>query len=143
MDGTDSASGVHHIDDDSEDNRSTFQSKLSPRIPGELPTFNDEISWFGVTLDGRTLQTPLGQPLAVPSETLAHMIAAEWEAQEKKLQPANMPLMTLACTALDQAAHHPEVYREQTLRFLPTDTVRTPFFLTSPENEPHRREAHS
>ena len=65
----------------------------------------------------------MGNKLAVPSEKLAHMIAAEWDAQDKHLRPVNMPLMTLACTALDQVAHHPNVYREQSLRFLPTDTV--------------------
>ena len=66
----------------------------------------------------------MGQKLAVPSERLAYAIAAEWDAQTKQLQPANMPFMTLACTALDQVAHYPDVYREQALNFLPTDTVR-------------------
>ena len=66
----------------------------------------------------------MGQTLAVPSETLAYMIAAEWDGQLKELQPSNMPLMTLACTALDQAAMHPQFYRDAALKYLLTDTVR-------------------
>ena len=105
---------------------------LTPRLPGEEPTISNEsaydsncyTSWYGVTLDGRKISTPLGQTLAVPSETLAYMIAAEWDSQTKQLQPSNMPLMTLACTVLDQAAFHPQFYRDAALKYLPTDTVR-------------------
>lgn len=122
VDGTDSASGVHHPQQDKE-STSTFESMLSPRSPGSTK-LAENVKWFGVTLDGRTLKTPMGQPLALPSEKLAYMIAAEWDAQKKYLQPANMPLMTLACTALDQASYQPEFYRQESLRFLPTDTVR-------------------
>lgn len=81
------------------------------------------VDWFGVTLDGRTLKTPMGQTLALPSQHLAYAIAAEWDAQEKILKPSQMPLMTLACTTLDQAAAHPDVYRKEALRYLPNDTV--------------------
>ncbi len=124
VDGTDSASGVHHRPLSSPG--SDVQQMLSPRAPGSLTSTRTATlpqQWFGVTLDGRTVQTPMGQKLAVPSEMLAYMIAAEWESQGSRLRPVNMPLMTLACTALDQVAHHPNVYREQSLRFLPTDTV--------------------
>lgn len=123
VDGTSSASGVHHPP--SAASNSSFAEMLHPRAPGsENVTSNlHNIEWFGVTLDGRFISTPMGRRLAVPSEMLAYMIAAEWDAQGDRLQPANMPLMTLACTALDQVAHHPDGYREQCLRFLPTDTV--------------------
>ena len=121
VDGTSSASGVHHLNGN---NSESLQWMLSPRRPGTTTTNVEEYSWYGITLDGRTVKTPMGQTLAVPSEGLAHAIAAEWDAQAKLLQPANMPLMTLACTVLDQAAYHPGVYREQSLNFLPTDTVR-------------------
>lgn len=119
VDGTDSASGVHRPLSSAS---STYQQMLCPRPPGSV-TSTTPARWFGITLDGRTVQTPMGQKLAVPSETLAYMIAAEWDTQDTKLRPVNMPLMTLACTALDQVAHHPDVYRQQSLRFLPTDTV--------------------
>jgi ATP synthase F1 complex assembly factor 2 len=118
VDGTNSASGVHKLSSSSD-----ISYMLSPRTPGTTESPEIKPRWFGVTLDGRTMKTPMGQKLAVPSERLAYAIAAEWDAQTKRLQPANMPFMTLACTTLDQVAHHPQVYREQSLNFLPTDTV--------------------
>ena len=131
VDGTDSASGVHRRPSSAADGNhpsgDSFQSLLTPRAPGTASNETSKqqiISWYGVTLDGRILKTPMGQTLAVPSELLAHMIAAEWGNQKKYLQPVNMPLMTLACTTLDQAAFHPQVYRDESLRYLPTDTVR-------------------
>ena len=83
----------------------------------------DHNNWFGITLDGRSVSTPLGSSLSVPSRQLAWMIAAEWDAQEKELKPTQMPLMTLACTALDQTANAMHVYQQQALSYLPTDTL--------------------
>ncbi len=60
--------------------------------------------WYGITLDSRLMKTPLGTTLAVPSLTLAVAIASEWDAQNETIKPAQMPLMTLTCTALDQFA---------------------------------------
>jgi ATP synthase F1 complex assembly factor 2 len=120
IDGSASASGVRHLSKHID--ISELEYMLTPRKPGSTsPTTNP--SWHSVTLDGRIMKTPMGQVLAVPSQSLAHAIAAEWDAQEKYIQPANMPLMTLACTALDQVAHHPQTYREQSMNYLPTDTV--------------------
>ena len=129
VDGTDSASGIHRPMAGSTDIHLEYM--LTPRSPGSktIPNNSPPPQWFGVTLDGRILKTPMGKTLSVPSEMLAYGIAAEWNAQEKYLKPTDMPLMTLACTALDQAAEHAQVYREQALQFLPTDTVGVPPFI--------------
>ena len=123
VDGTDSASGVHHVPKE----LSSLKYILSPRTPGkagisEENSANEE-NWFGVTLDGRILKSPMGQTLALPSKHLAFAVAGEWDAQKKYLNPSQMPLMTLACTALDQVATDPDVYRKYSLNYLPTDTV--------------------
>lgn len=133
VDGTQSATGVRHIpeniakSDDAAAQTSNFRWMLTPRLPGEERSStvvpSEDVSWYGVTLDGKTLSTPMGQKLAVPSQSLAYMIAAEWDAQTTRLLPTNMPFMTLACTVLDQAAFHPHLYREEALKFLPTDTT--------------------
>lgn len=122
VDGTQSATGVETklTTDDLK------KERLLPRKPGSAPpltTSTDSVDWYGVTLDGRIVKTPLGQTLAVPSEMLAWAIAAEWDAQEKSLRPAQMPLMTLACTALDQTTSAPEVAQANSLIYLPTDTI--------------------
>jgi hypothetical protein len=58
VDGTKSASGVHHIniDQDIKDNQQ-LKDMLSPRIPGSTESIHVE-SWYGITLDGRNLKSP-------------------------------------------------------------------------------------
>jgi chaperone required for assembly of F1-ATPase len=57
---------------------------------------------YGVALDGRAVRTPAGGDLRISSRRLAEAIAAEWQAQEEKINPASMPMMQLACTAIDR-----------------------------------------
>ena len=58
-------------------------------------------SGFQVTLDSRLLHTPERQVLLLPSEALALAVAAEWEQQEKFLNPHSMPLMQMSTRAVD------------------------------------------
>ena len=85
---------------------------------------NGDTKWYGITLDGSLLRTPLGHiPVSVPSFPLACAIAAEWNDQNTTIQPAQMPLMTLCCTALDQAAIQPDLIAENCLRYLCNNTT--------------------
>ena len=61
-----------------------------------------------VLLDGRALRTPLKKPLHLPTRALAEAIAAEWRAQEERINPAAMPLTGLANAAIDKAADEQE-----------------------------------
>lgn len=56
---------------------------------------------FAVLLDGKPVKTPAGHPLVLPTHELASTIAAEWQAQAETIQPASMPMMQFAATALD------------------------------------------
>ena len=56
---------------------------------------------FTVLLDGRAVRTPGRALLALPTRALAEAIAGEWAIQEDVLQPRDMALMSLACTAID------------------------------------------
>jgi chaperone required for assembly of F1-ATPase len=59
---------------------------------------------FSVQLDGRDIRTPRQAVLVLPSAGLAEAVAGEWAAQGERIEPATMPLMSLACTAIDQVA---------------------------------------
>ena len=61
-------------------------------------------SGFAVTLDGRSVKTPAKTPLVVPTEALAREIAAEWAAQEERVNPNTMPFTRMANSALDKVA---------------------------------------
>ena len=72
-----------------------------PRFYKHTSIDRDGEAWR-VTLDARPLPTPAGQALRLPSQRLALAIAAEWDAQIDRIEPASMPLMALASTAIDQ-----------------------------------------
>jgi chaperone required for assembly of F1-ATPase len=57
---------------------------------------------FGVRLDARPLTTPGGAPLVVPTEALAHAIAAEWDATLGEIRPERLPLTRAANSAIDR-----------------------------------------
>ena len=63
---------------------------------------------FAVMLDGRPVKTPAKAPLAVPTRALADAIAAEWDAQDKVVNPVEMPFTRTANAAIDKVAlqHH-------------------------------------
>lgn len=73
-----------------------FYKKVTTRLA------DDGKGWH-VMLDSRTLKTPSKQPLKLPTLSLAMAIAAEWDYQQiDGIRPFTMPLMILACTALER-----------------------------------------
>jgi len=78
-----------------------------------------------VTLDARPIPTPARNTLAFNSEALAWAVAAEWDNQttDAGIEPTFMPLMSLASTAIDQIAPHPEGTIATLMPYLKTDTA--------------------
>jgi len=56
---------------------------------------------WGVQLDRRSLRTPGGAPLLVPTEALAAAIAEEWADAAETVDPRAMPLTGIANAAID------------------------------------------
>jgi chaperone required for assembly of F1-ATPase len=56
---------------------------------------------FSVLLDGKPVRTPARRELALPNGELASAIAAEWDAQQERVDPDSMRLTRLATTAVD------------------------------------------
>lgn len=103
-----------------------------------------------VQLDGKTLRTPLGFPLALPKSKrqLAHLIAHEWSnLPDLKIKTTNLPLTSIAARSIDlDEANKPQADEEiQTkvgnvedimvnlLRYFDTDTCL--IFATKDEYE--------
>ena len=57
-----------------------------------------------VRLDGRPVKTPTGNALALPTQKMADAVVAEWDAVEKTLNPALMPVAGFANAAIDRIA---------------------------------------
>jgi chaperone required for assembly of F1-ATPase len=79
-------------------------------MSGELERFYKEVQVrqdgevYRIALDRHLLRTPAKADLALPSAALAEALAEEWRAQEARIDPRRMPLMTLISTAFDNIA---------------------------------------
>jgi len=59
---------------------------------------------YSVLLDGKPIRTPAGNAFVLPNAQVAEAVAAEWRAQDGKIDPATMMLTKLANTAIDRVA---------------------------------------
>ena len=78
---------------------------------------------FPVLLDGRPVRTPARNALAAPERTLAEALAAEWDAQKDKVDPAVMPLTRLANSIIDGVAPKPAPVADEIKQYLGTDLL--------------------
>ena len=78
---------------------------------------------YCVALDSRPIRTPAKAPLALASKELARAIAAEWNAQGDEVDPATMPMMTLACTVLDYVGPNRQKVEEDVASYAAYDMV--------------------
>lgn len=59
---------------------------------------------YAVDLDGRAVKTPAKAALILPTLVMAEAVAAEWDAQEKDIDPHTMPVTRGANAAIDKVA---------------------------------------
>lgn len=78
---------------------------------------------FAVALDGKPVRTPSRQELGVADADLAAALAAEWEAQVDKIDPATMPLTRMINTAIDAVSTAEEEVFEDILRYAGSDLL--------------------
>ena len=78
---------------------------------------------FAVLLDGKVAKTPSRNPLAVTDRTIAEALAAEWEAQGERLDPASMPLTRIVNAAVDGVAGEMAAVRAEVVRYAGTDLI--------------------
>lgn len=120
----------------SDDDTSNGREKGAAKIPGKealrapLPKrFYKSVSVeprdgsFAVLLDGRPIRTPAKRALSVPAEELAAAIAAEWEAQGERIDPATMLLTKLVNSAVDAVEERMEEVREDIVAFAGSDLL--------------------
>ena len=82
-----------------------------------------EAGGFVLLLDGRVGKTPAGKPLSVPSEAVASAVAAEWDAQDGRIDPASMPLTRLVNSAIDGVAGQMDAVRADIVRHAESDLL--------------------
>lgn len=78
---------------------------------------------FGIALDGRVVKTPMKASLLLPTRPLAEAVAAEWDAQGEKINPATMPFTKLANTAIDRVGPLRATIASEVLDYANSDLV--------------------
>src|ERR1700704_5179613 len=78
---------------------------------------------FPILLDGRPVKTPAGGSLALPALALAEAVAAEWDRQGERIDPAAMPLTRFANTIIDSVTPSPSPVAEEIAKYLGSDLV--------------------
>ena len=86
---------------------------------------------FTVKLDARTLKTPQGRPLLLPTMAAADLVAGEWAAQGEQIVVADMPASRLAFTAVDRVAEAREEVAAEVARYANSDLLC--YFAEAPE----------
>lgn len=78
---------------------------------------------FEVRLDARTVRTPKGGKLALPTRRLAELVAEEWARQGETLEVAGMHFTRLANTALEAVPAAREATADQIAQYAGSDLV--------------------
>jgi chaperone required for assembly of F1-ATPase len=114
-----------------------MRGKLAP--PTELPRrFYKTVSagpaegGHTVMLDGKGVRTPQGKALLVPTQALARMLAAEWDAQATHIDMTAMPATRLAFTVIDFVGAAREATAGQIARYAGADALC--YFADGPQS---------
>ncbi|MDF2619511.1 MAG: ATPase [Xanthobacteraceae bacterium] len=99
------------------------ERKLPKRFYKEAAAVPAGEGLFRIELDGRPVRTPGRNLVAVPSETLAQALAAEWQAQGELIDPVSMPMTRLVNSALDGVASAMEEVAGEIARYAGSDLL--------------------
>ncbi|WP_136657412.1 ATP12 family chaperone protein [Nitratireductor sp. XY-223] len=104
--------------------RAQIKSKQElPKRFYERAHIDDSEGKFPILLDGKPIRTPAGNLLEMPTNDLAELLCAEWNAQQDEINPVTMPATRLVNTAIDGIASDPQAIVEDILRFAGTDLL--------------------
>jgi chaperone required for assembly of F1-ATPase len=89
----------------------------------EIATVEEADGVFAVLLDGRRLRSPRKRPFTLPRRALAEAVAREWSEQIVTIDPAKMPLTTLAFTAVDAVAGEEAAVAAEIVKYAASDLL--------------------
>lgn len=100
----------------------------------EIDSVNDESGavFHRVLLDGRPIRSPAKNVVAVPAVAIAEALAAEWDAQEREVNPATMPVTRLVNSTIDGVEQARDAMLDEIVSYLNND------FLCYPAAHPQR-----
>jgi chaperone required for assembly of F1-ATPase len=97
-------------------------ANLSERFYKDV-AIKDEAGGAALQLDGKPVRTPGKALLALPTRALAEAVAAEWRAQQERIDPLTMPLTKLANSAIDGVEGHEQAVIDDILKYAGSDLL--------------------
>lgn len=99
-----------------------MSASLPKRFYKDVTVRPSEGGWQTL-LDGRPVKTPGKLPLTCPSEDVAGLIADEWDAQDKEINPSTMPLTRLLSVAIERTPDQREELVAEARRYAGSDVL--------------------
>ena len=121
---------------------SDYRKAAQPELPKRFykdATVVASDGGFAVLLDGRPVKTPARRSLSLPRRDVAEVVAAEWNGQGERIDPATMPATRLANTVIDGIADDPIAVRDDLACFVETDLLYYRAGMPEPLVERQRR----
>jgi chaperone required for assembly of F1-ATPase len=78
---------------------------------------------FAIALDGKPIRTPSGRIITAPSREIAQAIAAEWEAQQDKIDPLTMPMTRFANSVVEAVVDRVDDVTADIARYFSSDLL--------------------
>ncbi|MFC5990511.1 ATP12 family chaperone protein [Limoniibacter endophyticus] len=100
-----------------------MRAPLPKRFYKETSVARDEAGLYRVLLDGKPLRTPTKNLLALPSEAAAILVAEEFDAQKKEIDPSTMPVTRIVNSAIDGVSADVDGVVADLVRFSETDLL--------------------
>lgn len=97
--------------------------KKLPKRSYENVSIQLENDGWAALLDGKLLKTPKQAEVVLPTEKLAEAIRAEFEGQGAEIDPATMPMTTLAYAVMDQIMPYRDACVETCAAYGETDLL--------------------
>ncbi|WP_455474940.1 ATP12 family chaperone protein [Bartonella sp. B30(2025)] len=98
------------------------QHTLPKRFYKEVEIVCEEIG-FSILLDKAPVKTPARRHLIVPTESLAMLVAQEFDNQKEVINPVKMPITRIVNTVIDGIMDDMQAVFEDLLRFVTCDMI--------------------
>ncbi|HVY18995.1 MAG TPA: ATP12 family protein [Bauldia sp.] len=111
---------------DTNDPVETSQRLSRPELPKRFyksATAGAHDLGFTLLLDGRAVKTPARRALTVPRREVAEALAAEWDGQGERIDPATMPLTRIVNAAIDRVTEEMTAVRAEIVKYAATDLI--------------------
>ncbi len=113
-------------EEDSEGPVRTSQRLARPELPKRFykaATAAPLADGYALLLDGRVVKTPARRSMAVAERPVAEALAAEWQAQGERIDPATMPLTRIVNATIDHVAGAMPAVRAEIVKYAGTDLI--------------------